>query len=169
VDDWKITTCRRGRPSSRGVSRVPSKRTLSAIETCRSRCSRPTGHATSATSGGRLLDEVGMTPRGTSYPNTLSGGERSGSRSPAPWPTSRACSWPTSDREPRQRLQEEVLNLLKRLRRERGLTLIVVTHSPEVAAEADRIIAPRREDRRGVIPRDTVEPRPTGSSIARGS
>jgi ABC-type lipoprotein export system ATPase subunit len=36
--------------------------------------------------------------------------------------------------------QEEVLNLLKRLRRERGLTLIVVTHSPEVAAEADRII-----------------------------
>ena len=36
--------------------------------------------------------------------------------------------------------QAEVLELLGRLRRERGLTLVIVTHSPEVAAAADREI-----------------------------
>ena len=36
--------------------------------------------------------------------------------------------------------QAEVLDLLGRLRRERSLTLVVVTHSPEVAAAADRVV-----------------------------
>jgi putative ABC transport system ATP-binding protein len=36
--------------------------------------------------------------------------------------------------------QAEVLDLLARLRRERGLTLVMVTHSAEVAAAADRVI-----------------------------
>ena len=63
----------------------------------------------------------------------------SGSRSPGPWPTSRPCSSPTSrpatsTAAPRR----EVLALLDRLRRERALTLVVVTHSAEVAAAADR-------------------------------
>ena len=38
------------------------------------------------------------------------------------------------------RAQGEVLALLDRLRRDRGLTLVTVTHSAEVAATADREI-----------------------------
>jgi putative ABC transport system ATP-binding protein len=36
--------------------------------------------------------------------------------------------------------QDELLKLLQRLRHERGLTLVIVTHSPDVAAAADRTI-----------------------------
>ncbi len=36
--------------------------------------------------------------------------------------------------------QDEVLKLLERLRHDRGLTLVIVTHSSEVAAAADREI-----------------------------
>ena len=46
--------------------------------------------------------------------------------------------------------QSEVLDLLGQLRRERGLTLVIVTHSPEVAAAVDRTIALR--DGRIVLP-----------------
>jgi putative ABC transport system ATP-binding protein len=89
----------------------------------------------------RLLDEVGMTPRRYQYPNTLSGGERQRvaiARALANEPSLLLADEPTGNLDSVS--QEEVLNLLKRLRRERRLTLIIVTHSPEVAAEADRII-----------------------------
>ena len=39
--------------------------------------------------------------------------------------------------------QDEVLKLLDRLRRERSLTLVVVTHSHEVAASCDRMVKMR--------------------------
>jgi predicted ABC-type transport system involved in lysophospholipase L1 biosynthesis ATPase subunit len=39
--------------------------------------------------------------------------------------------------------QSEVLDLLGRLRRERSLTLVLVTHSAEVAASADRVLRMR--------------------------
>src|SRR3954452_11231432 len=93
----------------------------------------------------RLLDEVGMSHRRDQYPNTLSGGERQRvaiARARANEPSLLLADEPTGNLDSVS--QEEVLNLLKTLRRERGLTLVVVTHSPEVAAEADRNI--RRRD-----------------------
>lgn len=38
---------------------------------------------------------------------------------------------------------ELVLDLLEKLRRERGLTVVLVTHDPDVAARADRIVRMR--------------------------
>jgi ABC-type lipoprotein export system ATPase subunit len=37
----------------------------------------------------------------------------------------------------------EIMTLLRELNQERGVTLLVVTHDPEVAAFADRIVALR--------------------------
>jgi putative ABC transport system ATP-binding protein len=89
----------------------------------------------------RLLEEVGLSPRSNQYPNTLSGGERQRvaiARALANEPTVLLADEPTGNLDSVS--QEEVLKLLKRLRHERSLTLVIVTHSPEVAASADRII-----------------------------
>ena len=82
----------------------------------------------------RLLDEVGLSHRRDQYPNRLSVGERQRvaiaralANEPEPAPGRRA------DRQPRQRQPGRGPRLLERLRRERGLTLVIVTHSPEVA------------------------------------
>ena len=65
-------------------------------------------------------------------------------RSPGPWPTSPTlllADEPTGNLDSVS--QDEVLELLDRLRRERSLTLVIVTHSPEVAAAGDRVIKMR--------------------------
>ena len=75
----------------------------------------------------------------------------SGWRSPGPWPTSPTAllaDEPTGNLDSVN--QDEVLKLLDRLRRERSLTLVVVTHSPEVAAACDRVV--RMRDGRVVDP-----------------
>ncbi len=50
------------------------------------------------------------------------------------------------------RTTEEILTLLQTLNRERGLTIVMVTHDPEVAAKADRVITVRD----GVVESDRV-------------
>ena len=87
----------------------------------------------------RLLDEVGLSHRRDQLPNRLSIGERQRvaiARSLANDPSLLLADEPTGNLD--SRTQGEVLELLARLRRDRGLTLVVVTHSHEVAAAADR-------------------------------
>jgi ABC-type lipoprotein export system ATPase subunit len=88
-----------------------------------------------------LLDEVGLSARKHHRPARLSVGERqrvSIARALANGPTLILADEPTGNLDSQN--QADVLGLLDRLRRERSLTLIVVTHSPEVAAAADREI-----------------------------
>jgi putative ABC transport system ATP-binding protein len=89
----------------------------------------------------RLLDDVGLSQRSHQYPARLSGGERQRvaiARALANEPSLLLADEPTGNLDSVN--QEELLKLLQRLRRERGLTLVIVTHSPEVAAAADRTI-----------------------------
>jgi putative ABC transport system ATP-binding protein len=89
----------------------------------------------------RLLDEVGLAHRRDQLPNQLSGGERQRvaiARALANEPAVLLADEPTGNLDSAS--QEEVLELLKRLRQQRCLTLVIVTHSPEVAASADRNI-----------------------------
>ena len=89
----------------------------------------------------RLLDDVGLSHRRNQLPNRLSGGERQRvaiARALANEPSVLLADEPTGNLDSAS--QDEVLELLQRLRRERSLTLVIVTHSPEVAAATDRII-----------------------------
>ncbi len=89
----------------------------------------------------RLLDEVGLGHRRGHIPGRLSVGERQRvaiARALANEPTLLLADEPTGNLD--SVAQAEVLDLLGRLRRERSLTLVLVTHSPEVAAAADRVI-----------------------------
>ena len=45
-----------------------------------------------------------------------------------------------ADRQPRRRHGQAVLELLRDLNRERGLTMILVTHDPHIARQADRVV-----------------------------
>jgi len=88
---------------------------------------------------GALLDEVGLSDRKGHRPSRLSVGERQRvaiARSLANGPGLILADEPTGNLD--SRAQADVLALLDRLRRERSLTLVVVTHSRDVAAAADR-------------------------------
>ncbi len=86
-----------------------------------------------------LLDEVGLAHRERHRPGRLSVGERQRvaiARALANGPSLILADEPTGNLD--SQAQGDVLALLDRLRRERSLTLIIVTHSAEVAAAADR-------------------------------
>ncbi len=89
----------------------------------------------------KLLEEVGLSHRKDQRPTRLSVGERQRvaiARALANEPSLILADEPTGNLD--SRAQADVLDLLARLRGDRGLTLVVVTHSREVAAAADREI-----------------------------
>jgi len=92
----------------------------------------------------KLLEDVGMSHRRDQYPGRLSVGERQRvaiARSLANEPRILFADEPTGNLDSVN--QDEVLKLLDRLRRERGLTLVIVTHSADVAAACDRVVKMR--------------------------
>ena len=88
-----------------------------------------------------LLEDVGMSHRLGHLPNQLSGGERQRvaiARSLANDPTVLLADEPTGNLD--TVTGEEILNLFGRMHQERNLTILLVTHSPEIAARARRLI-----------------------------
>ena len=99
-----------------------------------------------------LLDMAGIGHRKGHLPNKLSAGERQRvaiARALANDPSLLLADEPTGNLD--SKTGEDVLAMFGRLQAERGLTLLVVTHSQEVAARARRWIRMRdgqiREDR----------------------
>jgi ABC-type lipoprotein export system ATPase subunit len=91
-----------------------------------------------------LLAAVGMDHRLDHLPNKLSGGERQRvaiARSLANEPSIMLADEPTGNLDSRNAFQ--ILELLKRLHKEQGMTLILVTHDMHVARAADRIVTMR--------------------------
>jgi putative ABC transport system ATP-binding protein len=89
-----------------------------------------------------LLSEVGLSHRANHRPTKLSVGERQRvaiARALANDPELLLADEPTGNLDSKS--QEEILRLLGQLRDRRRLTLLVVTHSPDVARAADRRIA----------------------------
>lgn len=89
----------------------------------------------------RLLDEVGLSHRAGHQPRRMSVGERQRvaiARALANEPTLLLADEPTGNLD--SEAQGEILNLLGHIRRERSLTLVMISHSPDVAASADREI-----------------------------
>jgi putative ABC transport system ATP-binding protein len=87
----------------------------------------------------RLLDAVDLTGKEDRRPPELSGGERQRvalARALANDPRILLADEPTGSLDPEA--VDKVLTLFRRLRAERGVTIVMVTHAPEVAAAADR-------------------------------
>jgi putative ABC transport system ATP-binding protein len=88
-----------------------------------------------------LLKEVGLADRADTYPDRLSGGEQQRVaivRALIHQPPLVLADEPTGNLD--AGTGEQVLDLLDRLVRAKGHTLILVTHSAEVARRADRVV-----------------------------
>src|SRR5262249_38812355 len=89
----------------------------------------------------QLLDEVGLSHRRSHRPSQLSVGERQRvaiARALANDPSLLLADEPTGNLDSQS--QDEILRLLGQLRDRRRLTLVIVTHSHDVAQAADRRI-----------------------------
>ncbi len=87
-----------------------------------------------------LLAEVGLADRAGSFPDRLSGGEQQRvavARALSHDPLLVLADEPTGNLDLETGLQ--VLDLLDRLTRQAGKTMVMVTHSPEVVGLADRV------------------------------
>lgn len=97
--------------------------------------------------GGRaheLLERVGLGPRGRAFPDELSGGEQQRvavARALAHDPRLVLADEPTGNLD--RTMGSDVLDLLASLVRERGSTMLVVTHSDAVIERASRVLTLR--------------------------
>jgi putative ABC transport system ATP-binding protein len=99
------------------------------------------GGADAADRAGVLLERVGLARRASAHPYELSGGEMQRvaiARALATGARLLLADEPTGNLDSRN--GEEVLRLLDEIRRERGVTLLLATHSSAAAARADRVV-----------------------------
>ncbi len=99
-----------------------------------------------------LVKLVGLGGREQSHPNQLSGGQQQRvaiARALVNRPSILLADEPTGNLDSTN--SAEIMDVLTNLNREQGITVIVVTHDPDVAAYADRIVTFRD----GVIVSDT--------------
>ncbi len=88
-----------------------------------------------------LLNMIGLSHRLNHKPKELSGGEQQRvaiARALANQPALLLGDEPTGNLDSER--GEEILNLIQQLRRDLGLTVILVTHDPKVASRSDRIL-----------------------------
>jgi putative ABC transport system ATP-binding protein len=87
------------------------------------------------------LAAVGLADRKSHYPGQLSGGEQQRvalARALAPHPAILVADEPTGNLD--EATGAAIVDLMFNLRRERGATLILVTHDPTLAARCDRMV-----------------------------
>lgn len=116
--------------------------TLSAIENVQlPMLASNRGGLSRVTRAAELLKEMGMEHRAEHYPNQLSAGERQRvaiARALANDPEILLADEPTGNLDSVNSLR--IMEILTRIQKQRGMTLVVVTHEDEIAHSADRHI-----------------------------
>ncbi len=99
------------------------------------------GRARARLKAQELLDQVGLADLGHRMPNQLSGGQQQRvaiARALVNQPPLLLADEPTGNLDTKTTL--EVLELIGQLNRDQGLTIVVVTHEPDVALHAKRLV-----------------------------
>ncbi len=94
--------------------------------------------------GREMLASVGLADRARNMPNQLSGGQQQRialARALINHPAVLLADEPTGNLD--TRTSHEIMEIIRSLNREQGVTVIVVTHEPDIAAYADRVIVMR--------------------------
>jgi lipoprotein-releasing system ATP-binding protein len=97
-----------------------------------------------------LLAELGLAPRARHFPNQLSGGEQQRvaiARALLVDPLLFLADEPTGNLD--LATSERVFDLMRECHRKRGLTSVIVTHNPELAARCDRQFEMKRVQNEG--------------------
>ena len=92
----------------------------------------------------QLLDEVGMLDRVKHRPNELSGGQKQRvaiARAMANDPSIILADEPTGALD--SKTSDKVMDIFKELTREKGKTIVLITHNNELAEQCDRILTLR--------------------------
>jgi putative ABC transport system ATP-binding protein len=108
------------------------------------------------------LASVGLTGREQNHSNQLSGGQQQRvavARALVNDPALILADEPTGNLD--SRTSVEVMEIFQRLNRERGITLVLVTHEPDIAEYASRVVVFKdgriKKDSKVVEPRDAAE------------
>jgi putative ABC transport system ATP-binding protein len=108
------------------------------------------------------LAAVGLAGREQNHPNQLSGGQQQRvavARSLVNNPALILADEPTGNLD--SRTSVEVMEIFQRLNRERGITLVLVTHEPDIAQYAQRIVVFKdgkiKSDQPVTVQRDAAE------------
>ncbi len=94
--------------------------------------------------GRELLASVGLAERAGNLPNQLSGGQQQRvalARALINHPAVLLADEPTGNLD--TRTSHEIMAVIRHLNRDQGVTVVVVTHEPDIAAYADRVIVMR--------------------------
>ena len=109
----------------------------------------------------QALDSLGLSDRADHHPSQLSGGQQQRveiARALVNSPSLILADEPTGNLDTKTSI--EVMNLLRDLREQHGITIVLITHEPEIAAYGSRIISIRD----GLIVSDTPNT-PTESTL----
>jgi putative ABC transport system ATP-binding protein len=118
---------------------IPTLSAMENVELAMAPTGVPAAERTARTA--QLLDRVGLASRADHLPSQLSGGEQQRvaiARALANGPDVLLADEPTGNLD--SQTGESILTLLRQLSVEGGLTVIVITHDPAVAATAPRVV-----------------------------
>lgn len=93
-----------------------------------------------------LLGELGLTHRSRHFPNQLSGGEQQRvaiARALLAEPVLFLADEPTGNLD--LETSEKVFDLMRECHNKRGLTSVIVTHNPDLAARCDRVLEMKQQ------------------------